>query len=231
MRIVVLLVSILLGATAGVAVADWRDDPVASTPAAQDPLHLGVPLVNLDCDQRSIQILRASDSQAALQSAVSDHPNAKYLATGDSCDTVYEETTDPTPPYVVYEGPYDTVAQPCRQRMDASGRGTVVTRLVEGKTDLVKCLCVLPLLDHEDEWPDLELGVVLSPSEELYLRQLQQMLIDRGVLEADKPSGQYDEETVTAVNEFLTGRGELPDGIVDTETWQLVRRHLCEYDF
>ena len=101
-----LLVSALVGVTAGVIVgfttgtsAPSSAGPDGNTPSSSpsasgspnDPLGLGVPLMNIDCTGETILVVGWGETRGALSNAVQHNSDAgvKYLETAKSCNTLY----------------------------------------------------------------------------------------------------------------------------------------------
>ncbi len=153
---IALLVSAFVGVTAGVVVgfttgtpAGTKADPQdpTSSPSASgtpdDPLRLGVPLVNLDCTTDNILVVGWGNTSGALVNAVASNQDAevKYLEVDESCNTLYGAEKQAPPKYAVYLGPFDTTSEPCALRMSIDHSRDVVTTLKRGVRIHVQCLC------------------------------------------------------------------------------------------
>lgn len=224
------VLTVLVGSSAGVATAlmtEPPDRPRAST--FNDPLHLGVPLVDLDCSGDSVLVVGWGESSAPLAAAVADNRDAdvRYLRTDDSCPTQYvPDDLASVPEYVAYTGPFEDRAEPCRARMQVAHRGDFVTRLVSGNVFFVKCPCELPA----SEFPVLSVGMEDTPQVEVWVRALQGLLVDLkdGRYEESDVSGVYDERTAERIRPLQEATpGLRPDGIVDEDTWRAVRDRVC----
>ena len=135
-RLIAPLVAAVLGISGGIATAlvvpDDEDEPRAST--YNDPLHLGIPLVDQDCTGESLLVVGYGDTVAPLGSAAG-MKGARYLRSDDSCPTALAAAGKETPAYVVYLGPYDTRREPCELRMSGEAGGNFfVTVLHSGGT-------------------------------------------------------------------------------------------------
>lgn len=239
-RIVAPLVAAIIGITGGAVTALVMDSESAKDPETpttiEDPLGLGIPLVELDCDPRAgILILGFGDSAPALLAAKADNPTGEpsYLETAKSCDTVYgPERQENQPTYAVFLGPFDNLIDPCELRMDPNRRGDFVTKLQSGNSDSVKCICVLP---DSAARPELSLGMQQSDEDTVWVRNLQSMLVDaaeRKGHEEDFPrswlTGTYDQRTADRIAEIQDGSGVASDrGVVDDRTWGLIASRLC----
>lgn len=234
-RVVAPLVAAVLGIGGGIATAlvvAADDDPGPS--AFSDPLHLGIPLVDQDCTGESLLVVGYGDNVAPLGTAVANNgaSGLGYLRSDRSCDTILGPERRPAPTYVVYLGPYDTLTEPCRQRMTPEHRGDFVTVLRSGNAALVKCACALPTTAG----PELRLGMVATAEDVVWIRSLQSMLNDYYVDDFPREgiTGEYDERTVAAVTRV---QGEAPGvltdpGVVDATTWGVITDRICRtYDF
>ncbi len=240
-RLLALLLAATLGAGSGLGLALVRDADPGGTPAAfDDPLDLGVPMVDLDCTGASVIIVASGDSGAALRPALADNADdqVRYLRSADSCPTLWGDPEEAVPAYVAYLGPYDAEAA-CKERMSEGHRGDVVTRLSAGNEIFVKCACVLPA----SAAPVLVPGDAdTDPVRPVWIRALQGLFADidlagRGTFTEADVSGELDAVTQRRVIELQTARaitlpaGSTP-GTVTTETWQAVRDRGCGlYDY
>ncbi len=113
--------------------------------------------------------------------------------------------------------------------MTAEHKGDFVTGLRAGNQSYVKCPCELAT----DTWPVLEPDMEVDTLEGMWINQLQGMLVDLGRLREDvDETGRYDERTQAAVRMIQTGAVEIPDAIVDSATWDIIRRRACQsYDY
>ena len=227
LRLASLLASILVGIGAGVVAADMRDPDAPADPdaSALDPLGIDADMVDLKCTDESILILGTGDNASTLQAAVADFADARYLRIAKSCDTYLHDpdARNPNPTYAAYLGPWDTMREACELRTAPPHLRTFATRLRSGNEDAIKCWCVLP----SSAWPVLEPGITPDEREEIAIRQLQSALIDLGRLPDEGwPTGVYDQATIDEVNELNPGTDDA-DGVVDAETWSMVRRRVC----
>ena len=231
-----LVLAAVLGVASGVVVAlvapgagsgEGRDDPSA----INDPLHLGVPLVDLECTGESIMVVGYGDSRAPLDAAVADNPEGevRYLRTDDSCPTQYGPPESEVPSYVAYLGPFDTLAEPCAQRMTDEHKGDNVTRLNAGNVIYVKCACVLDTAS----FPVLRLGQSVTAANGIWVRALQGMLVDtfeaRGHPERfgeEDITGVYDERTAALIEE-IQAAASVHVGPVNQVTWRILRKRAC----
>jgi peptidoglycan hydrolase-like protein with peptidoglycan-binding domain len=218
----VLVVAVVLGIAGGVTTAVLapgasEDDPSAD--AVNDPLRLGIAQVSLpSCTDEAVLVLGSGDSAAALAPIVSDADgNARYLRTDESCQTLWSESDD-VPSYVVYRGPYDSEAEPCRTSLGGDGR---VTNLSAGNEQLVMCACVLPTAELVGIVPPAQLAEGVDPAPVPWVQMLQRLL-DVSV------SGVYDDATVARVRAFQRDNAILPaDGKVGDRTWSTLREQRC----
>jgi len=234
----------VLGIAAGVVTALVAPSDDAGGPASvEDPLRLGIPLVDLDCTGESLLVVARGDSAAPLAAAVTNNPGLqlRYLRSADSCETLYAPASQGIPEYVVYAGPYDGMPEPCELRMSPDHKGDAVTKLTAGNETYVKCLCVLP----KAQFPDLTPGMVVDPGNAIWVRSLQSMLVDLDrQREADgEPgpyftvrgvTGLYDEPTQDRIEAFQSeGVFQQSEyGSVLYDTWQAVTDDACQfYDF
>lgn len=229
-----LVLAAVLGVAAGVVVAlvapgadDHRDDPSA----INDPLHLGVPLVDLECTGESIMVVGYGDTRAPLDAAVADNPEGevRYLRTDDSCPTQYGPPEGSVPSYVAYLGPFASLAEPCQARMTDDHKGDNVTRLNAGNEIYVKCTCVL----ETSSFPVLHVGQSVTAENGIWVRALQGMLVDiyaaRGHPEmfGDRDiTGIYDEKTAALI-EKIQATSSVRVGPVNAVTWRILRKRAC----
>lgn len=244
---VALFVSALLGIVAGVVVGLTTGSPgsgnartgdptgsPSSSASAQDPLGLGVPLQNLDCTGEKILVVGWGEQQDAgeLYNAVSANGtnDVKYLETSKSCNTLYGDANQVPPTYVAYLGPYDTIRDPCAMQMTSAHARDFVTNLKPGVKIHVQCLCVLV----PATFPKLTVGMDATTKDGVYIRALQQLLVDVELLGPKHVTGQYDAKTSRVVERLqeLNAIRATPPGSVDEATWQMMRDKGClTYDF
>ena len=224
----------VLGIAAGITVAlvapgseRGGDDP--ST--VNDPLHVGVPLVDLECTGEAIMVVGYGDSRAPLDAAVADNPgrDVRYLRTDDSCDTLYSPPETETPAYVAYLGPFDQLADPCAERMTEEHKGDNVTRLNAGNTIYVKCVCVL----ETATFPVLSLGMSVTAENGIWVRALQGMLVDIDAAAGrparfgeDDITGIYDARTAARIADIQSSNS-VRVGPVNPVTWRILRKRAC----
>lgn len=233
----------VLGIAAGVVTAlVAADDPDGSEPAV-DPLHLGIPLVNLDCTGESLLLVAQGTSAAPLAASVANNPglDLRYLRADESCDTLYAPQSQGVPDYVVYAGPYDGMPEPCELRLRADHKGDTVTNLTSGNDTFVKCLCALPVA----EFPELTPGMAPDPANAIFVRSLQSLLVDLdNQREADGEPGSYfkssgvtglyDEATQARVAAYQDESvfAESERGSVLFDTWKALTDDTCRlYNF
>ncbi len=234
----------VLGIAAGVVTAlVVPADPDPGSRPAEDPLRLGIPLVNLDCTDESVLVVARGDSAAPLVSAVANNPDLRlrYLRSVDSCQTLYAPANQGQPEYVVYAGPYNGMPEPCELRMGVDHKGDAVTKLTAGTETFVKCLCVLPVAG----FPDLTPGMEVDPANAIWVRSLQSMLVDLDLQrEADgepgpyftrrSVTGVYDEPTQERIEAYQSESvfDESEHGSVLHATWLALTDDACRlYDF
>jgi len=230
----VLVLAAVLGIAGGVTtaiVAPGASDPGSGPAEVNDPLRLGIPQVSLpSCTDEALLVLGVGDSAAALTPIVSDAGDgARYLRTDESCETLWG-TDDEVPQYVVYRGPYDSEAEPCRVSLEAD-EGTV-TNLSAGNEMFVQCACVLPTAELLGIVPPDPDAVDQEPAPVPWVQVLQEMLSDLEGPDVEV-SGVYDDATIQRVRDFQRSRSILPaDGKVGVRTWGGLRDELCgTYDF
>ncbi len=233
----------VLGLVAGVVTAlVTNDDPDGSQPVV-DPLHLGIPLVNLDCTGESLLLVAQGSSTPPLAASVANNSDLdlRYLRPDESCDTLFAPASQGVPDYAVYAGPYDGMPEPCELRMSPEHQGDAVTNLTSGNDTFVKCLCALPVA----QFPDLTPGMDPDPTIANYVRSLQSLLVDldnqRELDGEDGPffkitdvTGVYDETTQTRIEAFQDESvfAERERGSVLAATWKALTDDTCKlYDF
>jgi len=201
-------------------------------PEADDPLGLNVPLQNLDCTGQTILVVGYGDSRGPLSEAISgNQPDVRLLETAKSCSTLYQHNpAEPVPAYVAYLGPFDTLTEPCQLRMSVEHKRDSVTSLKPNVKTHVQCLCVL----EPQTFPDLFVGMNADTRDGIYVRALQQLLVDIGRNPARHVTGIYDQQTAALVQPLQELNALDPDlyGIVEELTWRLLRDRACiTYDF
>ncbi|WP_298516412.1 hypothetical protein [uncultured Nocardioides sp.] len=235
-RVLAPLVAAVLGLAGGVAaaLAVPADDGDGAASGIDDPLHLGVPLVNQDCTGDALLVVGYGDSVAPLGTAVADNAGegARYLRSDQSCPTALGPESKPAPTYVVYLGPFDTLQEPCRAALTPQHRADFVTVLRSGNQTLVKCPCALPTSEAPELRPDMD----ADAHDVVWIRSLQSMLNDYDPKRFPKAriTGVYDGPTAARVTEIQAeapGRLTTP-GVVDDTTWQIITDRICRiYDF
>lgn len=235
LRLWALVLAAILGLATGVGVAIVAPGSEKGTgfdpSAINDPLHLGVPLVDLECTGDSIMIVGYGDGRAPLDAAVADNPDrdVRYLRTDDSCDTLYSPPETAVPDYVAYLGPFDELAEPCAERMTDEHKGDNVSRLNSGNEIYVKCTCVL----ETATFPALRPGMSITAENGIWIRALQGMLADiyaaRGNptrFTEDDITGVYDQKTAELINE-IQASSSVRVGPVNPVTWRILRKRAC----
>ncbi|HET9419607.1 MAG TPA: peptidoglycan-binding domain-containing protein [Nocardioides sp.] len=218
----VLVLAALIGIAGGVTtaiVAPGVSDPGSGPAEVNDPLRLGIPQVSLpSCTDEAVLVLGVGDSAAALTPIVSDAGDgARYLRTDESCETLWASGGE-LPSYVVYRGPYDSEAEPCRLSLEGDGD---VTNLGDGNEQFVMCACVLPTAELVGIVPPGQLPEGEEPAPVPWVQMLQQLL-DLEV------TGVYDGATVDEVQQFQEANSILPaDGKVGERTWGALREQRC----
>ena len=234
-RVVAPLIAAVLGIGGGVATAlVVPDDGSPRTSTFNDPLHLGIALVDQDCTGEALLVVGYGDSVAPLGTAVANNSTkgARYLRTDESCETILGPQLTPAPTYVVYLGPYKTPAESCEKRMTPEHRGDFVTVLRSGNDTTVKCPCALPT----SVAPVLTPHMVADAEETVWIRSLQAMLSDYDASKFPRSNitGQYDDATVARVTEVQQEQQGIPviPGVADAATWGILTDRLCRnYDY
>ena len=216
-----LVLAALLGIAGGAVtavLAPGGSDPDGGTALVNDPLRLGIPQVSLpSCTDEAVLVLGSGDSAASLAPVASDAGDgARYLRTDESCATRWSDD-DEVPSYVVYRGPYDSEAEPCR--ISLAGEAGPVTNLTADNAQFVMCACVLPTAELLGITPPSPAAA--EPAPVPWVRMLQRLL-------DVEPSGVYDDATASAVRGFQRDHAILPaDGKVGERTWGALREQEC----
>jgi hypothetical protein len=219
--LVAVVVSAVLGLGGGVAGGLVLGGGSAHGP---DPLGLGVSLVDQGCTGKSLLVTASGKSQAELASAVAENPDhTRYLAVDASCATAWRQGGAQSHGYVTYLGPYDSVGQACAERMTVAHRGDLVTRLEEGTTQPVQCLCYVDFATM----PKLRLGMDATARDGIYVRALQKVLATLKLNPSDTQTGIYDQSTVDQVKQLQSTNGLRPSGVVDSTTWHTLLGKGC----
>lgn len=229
------------GVVTAVVVADDAQD--SGPGSSSDPLHLGIPLVDLGCTGEALLVVGRGDGTPPLAAAVADNTDLplRYLRTAESCPTLWAFPSQEAPTYVVYAGPYDAMTEPCRLRMAETNKGDVVTNLTAGNDAFVECSCVLPVA----QFPDLTPGLAVDPGNAIWVRSLQRLLTDLDdhreaggqpgpYFQPRDISGVYDETTEQRIRAFQPTRDISPPeyGSVLAPTWRALVDDTCRlYSF
>ena len=234
-----------LGVVAGVTTAllGSASGGPAAPASFNDPLHLGIPLVDLECTGEPVLVVGRGDSTPPLAAAVADNADLalRYLRSDESCPTLWAPPAQEPPTYVVYSGPYDGMPEPCERRMSVANKGDVVTNLASGNDVFVTCQCVLPVA----QFPDLVPGLPVDPGNAIWVRSLQNLLVDLDDEREDagRPgpyferrdiTGIYDETTEQRIRAYQPQRDISPAeyGSVLAPTWSALVDDTCKlYDF
>ena len=182
--------------------------------------------------RRSSSWFGSGASHGALANAVSANPKGevKYLKTSESCDTLYGPEGEPPPEYVVYLGPFNSTSEPCGLRMSVDHKNDAVTSLKKGQDTHVPCLCVL----SPKTFPILAEGMRATTLTGIYVKALQNMLLDSQLITADHVTGHYDSYTATQIKRFQNLNALSPNWYrkVNEPTWEQVRDRGCVlFDF
>jgi hypothetical protein len=188
----------------------------------EDPLALGISLVNRSCTGDSLLVVASGNTSSQLASAAAEYPQASYLDTRASCSTAWNEY-GPDPRYVAYLGPFPSTTDACSQRMTAQHRGDFVTRLHAGNQEPVRCLCY----QAYSSLPTLRIGMDPTTLAGIETRGMQRVLTDLGYLTPGHMTGFYDRPTVDAVKRFQQDHGLPFNGVVNTTTWKVLITKGC----
>lgn len=221
--LIAVAVSAVLGVALGVAGALALD---RGHDTFEDPLSLGVPLRNQPvCDGKALLTVARGPGAAQLATGVTANLDngVAYLDTGRSCRTAWMPNDAPAPRYVAYVGPFRTPALACNAQFSSGHRGGVVTALTDGATDTVQCLCFVQLAR-----PTLHTGISTDGVNGIWLRQLQNLLIDMGLAGRQDATGFYDLTMATKIREFQRDNGLSATGVVDQDTWDSLVRQGCK---
>ena len=195
----------------------------------EDPLHMGVALVNQQCRPgQSVVMVASGKPTARLTSVAVSNPGARYLQPSRSCGTTWryqppgETSVRPDPEYVVYLGPFATNAA-CEIRMQGAHKGAFVTMLTAGTPDMVQCICHVDLVSA----PTLRPSMSIDATESIWIRQLQSMFRDAHLL--PDVTGVYDQATQDVVRAQQAKVDPQPSGMVDSTTWSYLTRMCSRY--
>jgi hypothetical protein len=200
-----------------------------------DPQGHNVPLVNQRCTGKSLILVGWGPAAPPLSAAVNANGSGvHYLDTHKSCPTAWryqpahEAKARPDPTWVAYLGPFASREAACQVRMSAEHKGDFVTRLNQGNTDMVQCACYYDV----SAMPTLTPGMDQSVTDGIWIRQLQQMLLDIGALDKNAAiDGFYGvgSPTVLAVVAEKKARTLSHDGVVDEGTWRAITQSACSH--
>lgn len=235
-RVLAPLVAALVGIAAGTSTAlvtvDPSDGERDREQTTVDPLGLGIPMVRLECaPNHGVLVLAYGETSGSLRGGMAGNGDLglSYVDTANSCDTKFgPERFETEPPYALVAGPYADLEEPCTLRMTPQHRGDSVSALRDGNEITVKCVCVL----DESAAPVLRPGMTASEDDAVWIRSLQQMLVDRQDLDKDQVTGVYDRATEARVRDIQTASTMPVTGIMDEPTWKLFQHRTCGlYDF
>lgn len=220
-HLLAVLLSALLGAGLGVAGAL----AAGGSHSAEDPLGLGIPLVNQGCSGESVIVIASGSQDFAFSDVLAAEPgSARYLATDRSCPTAWSQNGRKAEPYAAYQGPYSSLAEACAERMTVAHRGDFVTVLRPGDTQPVQCLCKLSYRSN----PVLRPGAEESTLKAMYIYALQDLLAHLGRLPADHRTGHYDQQTIDAVKQYQHDTAVPANGVVNPPTWHSIVTRACK---
>ena len=114
--------------------------------------------------------------------------------------------------------------------MSVDHKGDAVTSLKPGQKTHVPCLCVL----EPASFPELSIGMHPSTRDGIYIRALQQMLLDIGLITASHVTGHFDQETERVIKQLQKLNALTPAkyGAVEKLTWnQIIDRGCLGFDF
>jgi len=226
------MAAVILAAVVGVssgAITALVAGPDAPTAPASDPLRLGIPFENVGCTNQALLIVGYGESYASLAASAADYEEqgAKYLDTADSCDTAYPRARGSTPTYAVYLPAFERPRAACEERMQADHKNDFVTRLTAGNADGVPCACEIDKA-RLPELKEIAKGEEPTTLSGMWIYLYQQMLDRAGLLDMkDADSSIFDKPTVVATYLLQTERGLNPTGIVDEDTWSVLRSRAC----
>jgi hypothetical protein len=213
-------VSAVLGIALGVGAGLTLDHHGPDSPA--DPLSLGISLRNQSCSDDTLLVVATGDSAPPLAAAVAEDPHLSYLDTSRSCATAWTEH-GPAPRYIAYLGPYASREQACSLRMTAVHRGDFVTRLHDGNTTPVRCVCYVAYT----AMPVLTPGMHATVLDGIWIRAMQRVISDLGFLAKGHLTSFYDPATVAAVKRLQHAQGLRVTGIFDSTTWHALITKGC----
>jgi peptidoglycan hydrolase-like protein with peptidoglycan-binding domain len=219
-HLLAVLVSALLGAGLGVA----GGLVTGSSHRVQDPLALGIPLVNQDCTNKSVIVIATGSTSSGLAAAVAAAKpgSARYLETAHSCRTSWVRPGRDPRRYVAYLGPYSDVANACRERMTVEHQEDQVAILSSGSTEPVQCLCHLSY-NSSPVLRSGETGVL----ESMYVWGLQDLLTHLDRNPETHINGRYDTQTIEEVKQFQQDHALPANGVVNPATWQRLVSRAC----
>lgn len=236
LRLVVMLLAAVVGLAGGAATALMNrtsDDPVTVTePTAEDPLGLGMDMVNVPCAQkgdnavRSLLVVGWGNNDRDLSSSKADWAGvgARYLETSQSCPAAWPFKSAKRPQYAAYLPDFASATTACEAKMQAVHKGDFVTRMLSTSGDAVPCACVMDRADL----PPITEGQPMTTEAGMWTSHYQQMLAKAGLLDLVKvESGSFDKPTIEATYVLQTDNALNPTGIVDGDTWRELSNKSC----
>jgi peptidoglycan hydrolase-like protein with peptidoglycan-binding domain len=220
------LLAVLVSAVVGAGLGVVGGLVTGGSHHVEDPLGLGIPLVNQDCtDQGAVLVIATGSQSSSFSDVTVERPGSvRYLATDRSCPTAWRPNGKEAQQYAAYLGPYSSVAAACTERMTVAHRGDFVTILRRGTTRPVQCLCRLSYRSN----PVLRIGADESTLKAIYVFALQDLLAHLGRLAGSDLTGHYDQQTVDAIKQYQHDNALPANGVVDQATWHSVVSRGCK---
>lgn len=232
LRLAVVLMAAVVGLAAGAATALMNrasDTPVVAVePTVEDPLGLGLDMVNVQCasdfEVPVLLVVGWGNADTNFSTSVADWPGARYLETSRSCPAAWPSDSAKTPQYIAYLSQFATPATACEAKMQGSHKNDYVTRMRATSEEPVPCACVM----DRATLPAIGEGQPVSTESGMWTSLYQQMLAKARLLDlARVEDGSFDKPTINATYTLQSDNALSPTGIVDADTWRELSNKSC----
>ena len=171
-----------------------------------------------------VEIARSTSASddAGVEEAAEKEQDGKFLDASASCSTYESEDVR----RVAYLGPFDNLAEACKERVKAGDMEAVLRRMKADEVGPSYCIC----RDSQEARPVLQSGAGSNGdiATLLTISEVQTILKSLGFFKPKINGDPYGPRTVSAVQAFQTDQGLFASGVVDQSTWTALRRSKDE---